>query len=69
MCMSSPSVPSYTPEPSPAPVQQSSSAQKRSRDEAAEKAREAAGLAGTVTTTPSGLATAATTVKKTLLGQ
>lgn len=69
MCMSSPSVPSYTVEPAPAAVQQSSSAQKRERDAAAEKAKQAAGLAGTVATTPSGLASAANTVKKTLLGQ
>ena len=69
MCLSSPSVPSYTPEPTPAPVQYTAEDQRKLRDDAAEKARKAAGLAGTNVTGSSGLTQSATVKTKTLLGQ
>lgn len=69
MCFSSPSIPSYKPEPTPAPVQYTAEDQRKLRDDSAEKARKAAGLSGTNVTGSTGLTDTATVKTKTLLGQ
>lgn len=71
MCIgSSPSIPDPAPLPAaPQAMQQPESAQRQVRDDAMDKARRAAGLEGTVSTSTAGLTDSANVYKKTLLGQ
>jgi hypothetical protein len=67
---SSPKMPSVPPaEPQPAPVQYTDEDQQKARDDARQKARLAAGVAGTNKTGGQGLTKPANTMKKTALGQ
>lgn len=72
MCFfSKPSIPDVptTTESTPAPVTYTDEDQTRARDEAADKARKLAGVAGTNKTSGQGLLDAPATTKKTVLGQ
>ncbi|MGE4471074.1 MAG: hypothetical protein AB7D47_13150 [Desulfovibrio sp.] len=68
MCGGSSGIPSVDTS-TPVPVQYTDEDQQQARDDAADKARKAAGAAGAIKTSGRGLTSEASTTKKTLLGQ